>query len=85
MNVGGRINAFSQQKQTKGSIHFGISPLGKAEKSSIKKKKKEYKRPSELQHNEGRNTVASLARPRAAAQSAKTFGGADSTYHILCA
>ena len=38
-------------------------------------KKKKYKRPSELQHNEGRNTVASLAIPRAAAQSAQTFGG----------
>lgn len=37
--------------------------------------KKKYKRPSELQHNEGRNTVASLAIPRAAAQSAKIFGG----------
>lgn len=48
-------------------------------------KKKKYKRPSELQHNEGRNSVASLAIPRAAAQSAQTFGGADSTYHILCA
>lgn len=38
-------------------------------------KKKNYKRPSELQHNEGRNTVASLAIPRAAAQSAQIFGG----------
>ena len=37
--------------------------------------KKKYKRPSELQHNEGRNTVASLAIPRAAAQSAQIFGG----------
>ena len=37
--------------------------------------KKNYKRPSELQHNEGRNTVASLAIPRAAAQSAQIFGG----------
>ena len=71
---GGRINAFSQWKQAKGSIHFGISSLGKAVKSSLSKKKK-YKRPSELQHNEGRNTVASLAIPRAAAQSAQIFGG----------
>ena len=83
-NWGDRINPFSQWKQTKGSIHFGISSLGKAVKSSLSKKKK-YKRPSELQHNEGRNTVASLAIPRAAAQSAQIFGGADSTYHILCA
>ena len=71
---GGRISGCSQQKQTKGSIHFGISSLGKAVKSSLSKKK-EYKRPSELQHNEGRNTVASLAIPRAAAQSAQIFGG----------
>lgn len=37
--------------------------------------KKNYKRPSELQHNEGRNTVASLAIPRTAAQPAQIFGG----------
>lgn len=80
---GVRISGCSQQKQTKGSIHFGISSLGTAVKSSLSKKK--YKRPSELQHNEGRNTVASLAIPRAAAQYAQIFGGADSTYHILCA
>ena len=36
---GGRINAFSQWKQTKGSIHFGISSIGKAVKSSLSKKK----------------------------------------------
>ena len=50
-----------------------LRAIGKAVKSSLSKKK--YKRPSELQHNEGRNTVASLAIPRAAAQSAKIFGG----------
>ena len=32
---GGRISGCSQQKQTKGSIHFGISSLGKAVKSSL--------------------------------------------------
>lgn len=37
--------------------------------------KKNYKRPSELQHNEGRNTVTSLAISRTAAQSAQVFGG----------
>ena len=68
------LRGCSQSKQTKDSIPFGISSLGKAVKSSLSKKKK-YKRPSELQHNEGRNTVASLAIPRAAAQSAQTFGG----------
>ena len=71
---GGVLRGCSQRKQTKGSIHFGISSLGKAVKSSLSKKKN-YKRPSELQHNEGRNTVASLAIPRAAAQSAQIFGG----------
>ena len=47
--------------------------------------KKNYKRPSELQHNEGRNTVASLAIPRTAAQPAQIFGGAEFAYHVLCA
>lgn len=47
--------------------------------------KKKYKRPSELQHNEGRNTVASLAIPRAAAQSAQIFGVCRFYHHILCA
>ena len=70
---GGRIRGCSQSKQKKDSIPFRISSLGKAVKSSLSKKK--YKRPSELQHNEGRNTVASLAIPRAAAQSAQIFGG----------
>lgn len=79
---GDRISAFSQWKQTKGSIHFGISSLGKAVKSSLSKKK--YKRPSELQHNEGRNSVASLAIPRAAAQSAQIFGGRFYLSHPLC-
>lgn len=38
-------------------------------------KKKIHKRPSEMESHERRNTVASLAIPRAAAQSAQTFGG----------
>lgn len=46
--------------------------------------KKKYKRPSELQHNEGRNTVASLAIPKAAAQSAQIFGGRFYLSHPLC-
>ena len=36
---GDRISGCSQQKQTKGSIHFGISSLGKAVNSSLSKKK----------------------------------------------
>lgn len=73
MQIGGVFRGCSQQKQTKGSIHFGISSLGKAVKPSLSKKN--YKRPSELQHNEGRNIVASLAISRTAAQSAQIFGG----------
>ena len=38
-------------------------------------KKKIHKRPSEMESHERRNTVASLAIPRTAAQSAPTFGG----------
>lgn len=80
--LGGVLRGCSQQKQAKGSIHFGISPIGKAVKSSLSKKK--YKRPSELQHNEGRNTVASLAIPRSAAQSAQIFWGRFYLSHPLC-
>ena len=47
--------------------------------------KKKYKRPSEMESHERRNTVASLAISRTAAQSAQIFGGAVSTYHVLCA
>lgn len=50
-----------------------LRAIGKAVKSSLSKKK--YKRPSELQHNEGRNTVASLAIPRAAASLPRYSGG----------
>lgn len=42
-------------------------------------------RSGELCNCERHNTVASLAIPRAAAQFAPTFGGAVSTYHVLCA
>lgn len=51
--------------------------------SQFKKKKN---RSGELCNCERRNTVASLAIPRAAAQSAQIFGGgASSTHYILCA
>ena len=73
-NGGGVLRVCSQQKQTKDSIHFGISFLGKAVKSSLSKKKK-YKRPSEMESHERRNTVASLAISRTAAPSAQIFGG----------
>lgn len=52
-----------------------LRAIGKAVKSSLSKKKKLHKRPSEMESHERRNTVASLAIPRAAAQSAQIFGG----------
>ena len=52
--------------------------------SQFKKKKKIHKRPSEMESHERRNTVASLAIPRTAAQSAQIFG-AEFAYHVLCA
>lgn len=48
-------------------------------------KKKIHKRPSEMESHERRNTVASLAIPRAAAQSAQIFGGGRFYHHIICA
>ena len=39
----------------------------------------------QVEHGERTGRVASLAIPRATSQSAQIFGGADSTYHILCA
>ena len=46
---------------------------------------KKKKITGQVEHGERTGRVASLAIPRAAAQSAQIFGGADSTYHILCA
>ena len=68
-------------RQTKGSIHFGISPLGKAVKSSLSKKKTQDKSStasgqSELHRLQYRERQHSLPR---------LSGGADSTYHFLCA
>lgn len=51
-----------------------LRAIGKAVKSSLSKKKL-HKRPSEMESHERRNVVASLAIPRAAAQSAQIFGG----------
>lgn len=68
-------------RQTKGSIHFGISPLGKAVKSSLSKKKSQDKSStasgqSELHRLQYRERQHSLPR---------YSGGAVSTYHVLCA
>ena len=51
-----------------------LRAIGKAVKSSLSKKKL-HKLPSEMESHERRNVVASLAIPRAAAQSAQIFGG----------
>lgn len=48
----------------------------------VQKKKKIT---GQVEHGERTGRVASLAIPRATAQSAQIFGGADSAYHILCA
>lgn len=67
-------------RQTKGSIHFGISSLGKAVKSSLSKKKSQDKSStasgqSELHRLQYRERQHSLPR----------LSGAVSTYHVLCA
>ena len=62
-----------------------VATPGMYQPSVAIQKKKLHKRPSEMESHERRNTVASLAIPRAAAQSAQIFGGAISAYHILCA
>ena len=68
---GGVLRGCSQSKQTKDSIPFGISSPGKAVKSSLSKKKIT----GQVEHGERTGRVASLAIPRAAAQSAQIFGG----------
>lgn len=70
--IGGAEKTCRDWRQTKGSIHFGISPLGKAVKSSLSKKKKIT---GQVEHGERTERVASLAIPRTAAQSAQVFGG----------
>ena len=70
-NWGGAEKTCRDWRQTKGSIHFGISPLGKAVKSSLSKKKIT----GQVEHGERTERVASLAIPRTAAQSAQVFGG----------
>ena len=47
--------------------------------------KKNYKRPSELEHNERRNIVVSIATPRTPAPSATDFGGGVFAHNVLCA
>lgn len=62
-----------------------IGDSGKTTQSSCFQKKK-YKRPSELQHNECRNSLTSLAIPRAATRpTSPQFGGAIFTDYKQCA
>jgi hypothetical protein len=80
--IGGAEKTCRDWRQTKGSIHFGISPLGKAVKSSLSKKKKSQDKSStasgqsELHRLQYRERQHSLPR---------YSGGAVSTYHVLCA
>lgn len=78
---GGAEKTCRDWRQTKGSIHFGISSLGKAVKSSLSKKKSQDKSStasgqSELHRLQYRERQHSLPR---------LSGGTVSTYHVLCA
>lgn len=53
--------------------------------SPVCRNSKKKNRSGEICNYERHNTVVSLAIPRTAAQSAQVFGGAVSTYHVLCA
>lgn len=79
--LGGAEKTCRDWRQTKGSIHFGISSLGTTVKSSLSKKKSQDKSSTasgqdglhRLQYRERQHSL-----PRYSV-------GADSTYHILCA
>ena len=72
------------QKRYLAVKHY-FNRLGHQPGVAIQKKKKLHKRPSEMESHERRNTVASLAIPRAAAQSAQIFGGGRFyLLHPLC-
>lgn len=72
-----KLGHLQQQSFEGGARLRAIGGNGKMANESCLSKKN-YKRPSELQHNERRNTVASLAIPRTAATPAQIFGGGKS-------
>lgn len=80
-NWGGAEKTCRNWRQTKGSIHFGISSLGKAAKSSLSKKNHRTSRARRADrasciacNTESGSTVCPDIR-----------GGGVSTYHVLCA
>lgn len=73
--LGGAKTTCDDWNQWKGQAPFRIAALGMYQPSVAIQKKKIHKRPSEMESHERRNTVASLAIPRTAAQSAQIFGG----------
>ena len=81
---GGRISGCSQSKQTKDSIPFGISSLGKAVKSSLSKKKI-----AQATKRDGISRATQHSCIACNTESGSTvcpdIRGADSTYHVLCA
>lgn len=81
----GVLRGCSQQKQTKDSIHFGISSLGKAVKSSLSKKKKIQAtlRATAQRRTQHRCIACNTENGSTACPGIRE--GADSTYHILCA
>ena len=80
---GGRISGCSQSKQTKDSIPFGISSLGKAVKSSLSKKKIQTTERATAQRRTQHCCIA--CNTESGSTACPDIRGADSTYHILCA
>ena len=85
IQIGGVLRGCSQQKQTKGSIHFGISSLGKAVESSLSKKKKNTSDPASYSTTKDATQLHRLQYRERQHSLPRYSGGADSTYHILCA
>lgn len=73
-NRGGAKTTCDDWNQWKDKAPFRIATLGMYQ-PSVAIQKKIHKRPSEMESHERRNTVASLAIPRTAAQPAQIFGG----------
>lgn len=80
--LGGAKTTCDDWNQWKDKAPFRIATLGMYQPSVAIQKKN---RSGEICNYERRNTVASLAIPRTAAQSAQIFGGAESAHHVLCA
>lgn len=80
--LGGGRKDLCRLGHTESSIRLGISSLGKTVKSSLSKKKKITE---QVEHSVRTRRIASLAIPRATAQSAQIFGeGKIYPLHPLC-